>query len=70
MVSGKWNMAKFLPGGGGKRVSGKKGISQLHPQGRVLDSAAVLSWGVYMYQPGALSDPVLLPVADWSCSGS
>ena len=43
MVSGKWNMAKFLPGGGGKRVSGKKGISQLHPQGRVLDSVAVLS---------------------------
>uniref|UniRef100_A0A8C0AHR9 Uncharacterized protein n=1 Tax=Bos mutus grunniens TaxID=30521 RepID=A0A8C0AHR9_BOSMU len=33
MVSGKWNMAKILPGGGGKRVSGEKGISQLHPQG-------------------------------------
>ena len=32
MVSGKWNMAKILPGGGGKRVSGEKGISQPHPQ--------------------------------------
>ena len=63
-------MAKILPGGGGKRVSGEKGISQLHPQGGVLDSAAVLSWGVYMHQPGALPDPVLLPPVDWSCSGS
>ena len=50
MVSGKWNMAKILPGGGGKRVSDEKGISQLHPLGGVLDSAAVLSWGVYMHQ--------------------
>ena len=45
MVSGKWNMAKFLPGGGGKRVSGEKGISQLHLQGGVwtlqLSSAGV-----------------------------
>ena len=45
MVSGKWNMAKILPGGGGKRVSGEKGISQLHPQGGVwtlqLSSAGV-----------------------------
>ena len=32
MVSGKWNMAKTLPGGGGKRVTGEKGISQLHPK--------------------------------------
>ena len=40
------------------------------PLRRGLDSAAVLSWGVYMHQPGALPDPVLLPPADWSCSGS
>lgn len=45
MFSGKWNMAKILPGGGGKRVSGEKGISQLHPRGGVwtlqLSSAGV-----------------------------
>ena len=32
MVSGTWIIATILPGGGGKRVSGEKGISQLHPQ--------------------------------------
>ena len=45
MVSGKWNMAKILPGGGGKTVSGEKGTSQLHPRGGVwtlqLSSAGV-----------------------------
>ena len=50
MVSGTWIIATILPGGGGKRVSGEKGISQLHPRGGVLDSAAVLSWGVCMHQ--------------------
>ena len=70
MVSGKWNMAKILPGGGGKRVSGKNGDFSTSPPRRGLDSAAVLSWGVYMQQPGALPDPVLLPPADWSRSGS
>lgn len=69
MVSGKWNMAKILPGGSGKRVRGKTRISQLHPRGGILDSAAVFSWGLYMYQPGAFPDPVLLSEADWRCSG-
>ena len=32
MVSRKWNMAKILPEGAGKRVSGEKEISQLHPE--------------------------------------
>ena len=47
----------------------RRGLLSFTPR-RGLDSAAVLSWGVYMQQPGALPDPVLLPLADWSCSGS
>ncbi|XDB63372.1 hypothetical protein AB1E18_016702 [Capra hircus] len=47
----------------------RRGFLSFTPR-RGLDSAAVLSWGVYMQQPGALPDPVLLPPADWSRSGS
>ena len=47
----------------------RRGFLSFTPR-RGLDSAAVLSWGVYMQQPGALPDPVLLPLADWSRSGS
>ena len=73
MVSGKWNMAKILPGGVGgggwqESVVGRRFLSFTSRRG--LDSAAVLSWGVYMQQPGALPDPVLLPLADWSRSGA
>ena len=47
----------------------REGDFSISPLRRGLDSAAV-SWGVYMYQPGALPDPVLLPPEDWSCCGS
>ena len=58
-------MAKILPAGGGKRVSGEKGISQIHPRRGVLDSAAVLSWGVCMHQT-FLSEPFqILSYCPW-----
>ena len=66
-------MAKILPGrgweGGWQESVVRRGLLSFTPR-RGLDSAAVLSWGVYMQQPGALPDPVLLPPADWSRSGS
>ena len=60
---------KFCLGGLARESVVRRRFLSFTPR-RGLDSAAVLSWGVYMQQPGALPDPVLLPPADWSRSGS
>ena len=70
----EWSQAngiwpKFCLVGVARESVVRRGFLSFTPR-RGLDSAAVLSWGVYMQQPGALPDPVLLPLADWSRSGS
>ena len=70
----EWSQAngiwpKFCLVGVARESVVRRGFLSFTPR-RGLDSAAVLSWGVYMQQPGALPDPVLLPPADWSRSGS